>query len=143
MVGSGCNVKSMAYVENVAAFLSHARGLGAGVHCYNYVDKPDLSMNELVALAKAELGLSERTIRLPYSVGLLLGYGVDLLATVTKKSFPVSAIRIRKFCATTRFSTSIEKAGFVAPVKLLEGLRRTIRYEFLEPDNKKKVFLSE
>lgn len=50
MVGAGTNYKSMAYVGNIVAFikylLSHSH---AGYEVYNYIDKPDLSMNELVA----------------------------------------------------------------------------------------------
>lgn len=50
MIGSGQNRKSMAYVENVAAFIEHALGFGPGVHIYNYIDKPDFDMNTLVAI---------------------------------------------------------------------------------------------
>ena len=51
IVGDGRNRKSMAYVDNVAAFLAHVRDRGPGLHAYNYVDKPDLDMNRLIALA--------------------------------------------------------------------------------------------
>ena len=47
MVGSGLNRKSMAYVENVAAFLEFALTFKPGTHVYNYIDKPDSNMNEL------------------------------------------------------------------------------------------------
>jgi GlcNAc-P-P-Und epimerase len=51
VIGDGRNRKSMAYVENVADFLAHALRFGPGVHVFNYVDKPDMDMNELVTLA--------------------------------------------------------------------------------------------
>ncbi len=35
MVGNGKNVKSMAYVENVAAFIEYILNFGPGVHIYN------------------------------------------------------------------------------------------------------------
>ena len=38
MVGPGNNIKSMAYVENIAAFLMHVLTLGPGTHISNYVD---------------------------------------------------------------------------------------------------------
>ena len=41
MVGSGTNRKSMAYVENVAAFLEYSLSFQSGLHVHNYVDKPD------------------------------------------------------------------------------------------------------
>jgi GlcNAc-P-P-Und epimerase len=56
MVGSGRNVKSIAYVENIAAFLEHSLSFTPGVHLYNYIDKPDLDMNRLVNTVRNELG---------------------------------------------------------------------------------------
>ena len=55
MFGNGRNVKSLAYVENVAKFLVHCVGEKPGVHVYNYIDKPDLSMNQLVQVARKTL----------------------------------------------------------------------------------------
>jgi nucleoside-diphosphate-sugar epimerase len=56
MVGNGENRKSMAYVENITAFLEYSMGFEPGVHTYNYVDKPDFSMNSLVANVNRILG---------------------------------------------------------------------------------------
>jgi len=43
-VGNGKNRKSMAYVENVAAFLEYAMGFEPGVHTYSFIDNPDFTM---------------------------------------------------------------------------------------------------
>jgi GlcNAc-P-P-Und epimerase len=59
MVGSGRNVKSMAYVENIAAFLEFSLTFGPGCYVYNYVDKPDFDMNALVATVRKRLGAGE------------------------------------------------------------------------------------
>ena len=132
MVGSGENVKSMAFVENVASFLAAARRFGAGEHLFNYIDKPDLPMNELVALVKKRLGKPERIpFRIPYAMGYAGGLLLDAVSKVTGREFPISAIRVKKFCATTQFrSSGIAATGFVAPVSLRDGLDRTIDYEF-------------
>ena len=39
-----------------AAFIEHAMSFQPGVHVCNYVDKPDFSMNELVASVRSQLG---------------------------------------------------------------------------------------
>lgn len=143
MVGKGNNIKSMAYVENLAALLEYAMTFRPGLHLYNYVDKPDLDMNSLVTLVKQSLGMPIAGFRIPYWLGLAGGYFFDFLAKLSGKRFPVSAIRVRKFCATTQFSTSISNTGFVPPVPLLEGLKRTIKYEFQEKVKDEKVFFSE
>ena len=144
MVGRGKNVKSMAYVENVAAFLEYSLTLGTGSYLYNYIDKPDFDMNALVGRVREQLGWErDGGFRLPYAVGLAAGYAFDVMAWVTRRSLPISSIRVRKFCATTQFATSVDRTAFVAPVSLEEGLRRTVRHEFLEDHNEEKVFFTE
>ena len=84
MVGDGRNRKSMAYVENVAAFLQYAVGFKPGVHIYNYIDKPDSTMNELVGTVNRMLGKPEQIgLRLPFAVGYAIGKCFDALAAVT------------------------------------------------------------
>lgn len=131
MIGSGENRKSMAYVENVAAFLEFSLGFGPGVHVYNYVDKPDFDMNSLVECARQVMGIEGGTrLRVPYGVGMVIGKALDGVARLSGRSFPISAIRIQKFCANTVFETAVGETGFQAPVPLAEGLDRTIRQEF-------------
>ena len=143
MVGNGRNLKSMAYVENVVAFIEHSLGFGPGVHIYNYVDKPDFDMNTLVSTVLNELGKSDKIrLRLPYPVGYGIGKIFDLLSFISGRKLPISSIRVKKFCSDTMFETSIARTGFIPPVSLAEGLRRTIRYEFIERHNG-EVFYTE
>ena len=133
MVGDGKNRKSIAYVENVAAFLEYALTFGIGVHTYNYVDKPDLTMNELLGTLNRILGKREKIgLRIPYTAGFIVGKGFDMIAALTGKRFQISSIRIKKFVTNSVYNTAIDKAGFVAPVSLTEAIERTVRYEFLE-----------
>jgi len=144
MVGAGNNRKSMAYVENVAAFIRFSMNLLPGVHIYNYVDKPDFTMNELVKKIKNILGKSEMIrIRIPFFIGLVIGKGFDLVATLTKRNFAINSIRIRKFCADSVYSTAADMAGFIAPVSLQDALEKTIKHEFLESHAGDVLFLSE
>ena len=56
MVGSGTNVKSMAYVGNIVAFVKFLiDNIANGYNVYNYIDKPDTNMNDLVALVEKVL----------------------------------------------------------------------------------------
>lgn len=87
MIGSGNNQKSMAYVENVAAFLYFVTQLKAGRHIFNYVDKPDFTMNQLTEIICLALQKQKSDLRIPYSLGLLAGYGFDLLAKIMGKIF--------------------------------------------------------
>lgn len=144
MVGNGENRKSMAYVENVAAFIEYSLGVKPGVHIYNYIDKPDFTMNGLVATVNRILGRSENIIfRLPFSIGFLIGKGFDLVAALNGRQFPVSALRVKKFCANSVYGTAIDRTGFVPPVSLNQALERTIRYEFVEKHENEVVFFTE
>ena len=132
MVGRGNNRKSMAYVGNVAAFIkfcyeNHTKGL----NIYNYTDKPDLTMNELVDQAEESLSRKLPSLRLPYWMGLVGGYGFDFLTWVTGIKFPINSVRIKKFCATTQYdATKAHNSGFIAPFTLAEGLDITLKSEF-------------
>jgi len=141
MVGSGKNYKSMAYVENVASFIKYMIFNGKGYQLYNYIDKPDLTMNDLVSIVKEKMGKKGNTgIHLPYWLGYFGGLIFDLLSKITGKKFPISSIRVKKFCATTQFETSInEKTTFIPPISLEEGLKRTIEFEFLKKSERESI----
>jgi hypothetical protein len=61
------------------------------------------------------------------------GLFFDAIAKITGKKLPISSIRVKKFCANTMFeSNNIKKTIFTPPVSLQEGLKNTIKYEFID-----------
>lgn len=132
MVGAGDNRKSMAYVENVAAFLRFLAAASPGTQTYNYSDAPDMDMNALVATIRAHLGFSTQArARLPLSLGVYAGTVCDWIAHLSGRSLPISAVRIKKFCANTRVSAARALAtGFRPSYSLEDGVRRFLHYEF-------------
>ncbi len=144
MFGDGKNKKSMAYVENVAAFIEYCLSFKKGLHIYNYIDKPDFDMNTLISNTREEL-FNKKNIgfRFPAMIGLFIGIFFDLVSKIIRKNLPISRIRIKKFMGTTQFSSSIFKTDFVPSVTLEEGLRKTIKYEFLEDNSDKPTFDTE
>lgn len=144
MVGTGENRKSMAYVENLAAFIEYSISFKPGVHTYNFIDKPDFTMNQLVYFVKRILSHSDKIgLRLPYPVGYAVGKGFDLVAAITGKRFAISSIRVKKFCANSVYNTSIDETGFVPPVPFLQALDQTIRHEFIEEHDDDPLYFSE
>lgn len=135
MIGKGHNRKSIAYVDNVASFIEYAIRFGPGLHLFNYVDKPDLSMNELVSYVNESLGRSlKNRIRIPYALGLLIAKLFDITGTLLKKQFPVSSIRVKKFSSNSVYESSVNSTKFKAPNDLLSAIRKTIKYEFKDRD---------
>jgi nucleoside-diphosphate-sugar epimerase len=102
-------------------------------------------MNELVSqvrealLAKKGVGL-----RIPKWLGLTIGYTLDFFSKFVKKNFPISAIRVKKFTASSEFeSAKFELIGFEPPFTLEEGIQRTLETDFLNPDPKQEIFFTE
>jgi len=138
MVGKGINRKSMGFVLNLTSFLTTLLKSEPGQFVYNYADKPDLRIDELVRLTRNALGKrSDLSFRFPYVIGLLGGYAFDFLAKVTGKTYPISPIRIKKFSADTVVSAEkVKDTGFTAPYLLTDGLKRMIASEFLQNPNR-------
>jgi len=145
MVGNGTNKKSMAYVGNIVAFIQFCiETQKPGYHLFNYIDKPDMNMNELVQQVEKSLNKKLPAVRLPYWLGYAGGLSFDLLAKVSGKKFSVSAVRVKKFCATTQFDATVaHSSGFKAPFTLSEGLHRTLHYEFIDTEKDEVVFETE
>ena len=130
VIGDAKNKKSMAYIENVTQFLVRTLQFGAGQHVFNYADKPDLATEELITVACCAFG-RKLPPRIPLFVGLSGGYIFDLLALVTGKKFPVSAVRVRKFLANTQIGTKrLEELGWEPAFTLKDGLSRMIAHDF-------------
>lgn len=145
MVGNGNNKKSMAYVGNIVAFTKFLiENKTTGYNVYNYIDKPDFNMNELVGHVSKVLNKHIPTTHFPYWLGMLGGYGFDLLAKITSKKLTVSSVRVKKFCATTEFdATKVKETGFKAPYTLGEGLARTLEFEFIHDASNGITFKTE
>ncbi len=142
--GPGTNHKSMAYVQNVAEFLAFSTQFEPGQYLYNYVDNPNLDMNTLVKFARSVLfGKDGAVFRLPAWLGILIGYSFDALSFITGKKLAVSSIRVKKFMGTTAFNTSVIQTGFMPSFTLVEGIKRTLQWEFLEDHSCDKLFYSE
>lgn len=131
MVGSGRNVKSLAYVGNVAAFLAHSLSFQPGIHILNYVDLPDMTTRDLVNHALRCLGRTGGTPSVPRPIAMAGARVLDAVARVTGRTFPISAVRVRKFCESTQFRAERAlQSGFLPPFSLSEGLDQTIQSEF-------------
>lgn len=144
IVGTGLNKKSMAYVGNLVSFIKYKiNSKFTGYNIYNYSDKPDYSMIELVSLVKNKINIKIFDFKIPYFIGILVGYFFDFLSFIFRTNFSISSVRVKKFCATTQFSSSKAHAEFQPPDTLIEGLNNTLDYEFLKNNKDDVLFFSE
>ena len=144
MIGGGKNKKSMAYVGNIVSFIKNCIDKKEpGLKVYNYVDKPDFNMTELVSLVQKKINVKIPKQKIPFWFGMVAGYCFDLLAFILKKKLPISSVRVKKFCATTEFNANKVNAVFNAPYTLEDGLNKTLEHEFINPQKDDILFFSE
>lgn len=145
MVGKGINKKSMAYVGNIVAFVKYMiDNVKDGYNVFNYIDKPDFTMNELILHIEKVLKKRIPKTHFPYWMGMCGGYCFDILAKITGEKLPISSVRVKKFCATTEYdATKVGQTDFKAPFTLAEGLARTLEFEFVNPRKDDIIFKSE
>ena len=144
MIGKGQNKKSMAYVGNIVALIKNRLEKSEpGYHIFNYADKPDFSMTELTQLIEKKMNIKLSKYRIPFWIGMLVGYGFDLISLLLRKNLTVSSVRIKKFCATTQFDASKIHNIFNAPHSLGEGLDKTLEHEFINSKEDEVLFYTE
>ena len=119
--------------------------LGSGRHVCNCVDTPEFDMNQLVTQVRGKrMGKYDAGPRMPLAVGMAIGHAFDLVATLTGKTFLISAIRVQNFTSFTQFSSAARSCfGFEPPFTIQEGLDRTLETEFLSPDPDADLFYTE
>jgi nucleoside-diphosphate-sugar epimerase len=129
-VGDGRNIKSVGYVENVAAAaLFLIDRMKAGVQVYNYADSPHLSTRELVRCIAANLHISVPFLRIPKSMALACALPFDVLAKATGKDLPLTANRIDKFTRPTHhLAEKLRTAGYEPPYGLVKGIQKTVAW---------------
>lgn len=144
MIGKGQNKKSMAYVGNIVALIKdRLEKQEEGLHIFNYADKPDFSMSELVSVIESKMKISIPKLRIPYFIGMLIGYMFDGFSFITRKKLSISSVRIKKFCATTQFNSSKVHLTFKSPYSLQQGLDKTLEHEFINEKKDDVLFFSE
>jgi hypothetical protein len=74
---------------------------------------------------------------------MAIGTAFDAVARMTGRTFPISRVRVRKFCAETSFTSAASATGFTPPVALPTAIERTVRHEFLESHAGEELFAGE
>jgi nucleoside-diphosphate-sugar epimerase len=146
MVGSGKNRKSMAYVKNVVHFIYKCTNDVNQNGLYNYIDGPDMTMNELVLTTRQKLfDKNYIGLRLPYWLALIFGHFLDLVSQLSRRSLPISSIRVKKFVAWSQFASNKSSLdNFSPPYTIQQGIERTLDYEFIsKQDPNREVFFTE
>ena len=129
-VGDGANIKSIGYVENIAAAALYLKErMKPGVEIYNYADSPHMATRDIVASMAKGLRVKVPSLRIPKALALACAFPLDVVAKVTKRDLPLTAKRIAKFTDSTHHQAEkILRAGFEPPYSLETGIQRTVAW---------------
>jgi nucleoside-diphosphate-sugar epimerase len=138
IIGNGKNIKSIAYVENVAAFIELTLGLKKpGVYIFNYADKPDFTIKKFACTVQKILFKEKKFFfHIPYFIALIISTALDFFSLVTKIHFDVSRSRVKKFCINSIIDSNKSLKIFKPSISINSALRKTLNHEFLNKNNK-------
>lgn len=135
-VGSGSNIKSIAYVENIVeATLFALTKEPSGVCLFNYVDGPAMTAHDIAELQARLLGKSIRG-SVPLKLAIFLSLPFDLAIKLSGKNLSISSARVKKFCTQTfHGAEKIKEMGFRPRVSIEDGMAKMIRWYLNTPKN--------
>jgi nucleoside-diphosphate-sugar epimerase len=129
-VGKGDNIKSVAYVENLAdATIFAIQHIQPGIEILNYSDEPQMTTSQIVDIISDIMQRGLPKLRIPLRLATSIGSAFDLLAKLTGRNLPITAARMRKFATATHHkSGKIREMGFKQKVTIREGFDRMVEW---------------
>lgn len=131
-VGSGKNVKSMIYIDNLtSALLYLLYRLNNGEQAIvNAADKPDMTSSDIIGRIYASLGRTHPRLHLPLALACALAAPFDAFSALSGMDIGISRKRVRKLAdATTRYpAVRLGQSGFQQEILLPEGISRMVEW---------------
>jgi nucleoside-diphosphate-sugar epimerase len=147
IVGTGDNLRSMAYIDNLCQGLILA-GLveKANGEIYWIADKRPYSMNEVIETVKFLLDsefnqkCAKTNLKLPglaSEIALFLDASLQTIGTYNQKIHVLSEMNKTIACSITKAQQEI---GYNPKVNLEEGMRRSLKWLSQQPESNNNVF---
>ncbi len=129
-IGSGNHVKSMVSLSNLIDMILFAIDhLKPGLEIYNCIDKPYVTVHQLMEIIGSNKGFRYPAIRIPYGFALAIGKVFDVLSKVLNKDLPINSDRMYKLNTATHFlGEKIRKAGYVQQHTIEKEIGRTCQW---------------
>jgi GlcNAc-P-P-Und epimerase len=128
-IAEGSNIKSLAYVENIAdATLFGLEKTQTGELLFNYVDYPQMSSREIADM-QAEFLNKKIKLTLPLWLAVSLARPFDLAIKISGRNLKISSARVKKLCTQTfHKADKIRQIGFKPRHEMKDGMQRMIRW---------------
>lgn len=116
MIGKGDYIKSMIARKNLIdlnLFLLK-RGVDIKLEAFNCIDKPYISLNQLMTLVAEEDGFSIPKISIPLWLAYLMATPFEILSKLSGKDLKVNWNRLKKFSTSTDYrAEKIRSIGYI------------------------------
>ena len=120
-------IKSICYVENIAAFLAFLAQEQTKEKEFLFADEEQLPIWEIANLIKTRLGIKRNILTIPQWVLLPIARIFDLVGSVLKVNLPINSSRVKTVNMSTGMEMSrAQEAGFVHPYTSKIGLQKTV-----------------
>jgi nucleoside-diphosphate-sugar epimerase len=125
----------MVSLENLVDMTTFAiQKLKPGLQIFNTVDKPYITVRELMEIIASNKGFHLPIIRLPLWSAVFIGKIFDLIGAIVKKDIPINSERMKKLDTSTEYySEKIREMGYVQKHTIEEEIRRTCKWYLENP----------
>ena len=126
IIGSGKNIKSIAYVDNlVDSVIFCLNKIKDPIFIYNYCDYPQKNVSEQSFLISSILG-TKTPFKIPLWLTKFFTFPVDIIQDLIKKDLMINSMRLNKFTLPTYFiADKIRNRGFVQKISIEKAIRNT------------------
>ena len=129
-IGDGSHIKSMVSLENLIDMVYWCFDrFKPGIQIYNTLDKPYITVKELMKIIASHKGFSMPTIQVHLGFVIFIGKIFDVIAKILKKDLSINSDRMRKFATSTEYySEKIREDGYVQQHSIEKEISSTIEW---------------
>lgn len=137
MIGSGNNIKSMVALDNLCDMTYFMFDkMKPGVQNLNCIDKPYVTVNDVMKIVAKTKGFQMPSLRIPYFIAYSIGLVFDVLGKITGKDYRLNSDRVTKFVTATDYrAEKIREMGYVQQHSIEDAMTRMVEW-YVQDKNK-------
>ena len=130
MVGNGNHIKSMIALENMVDMTYFMiNKFKPGVQNFNCIDKPYLTVKQLMRTISKNDGFSMPIVYIPFWFSIAIGKVFDVFGKIINKDLPINSDRMKKFGTSTDYrAEKIREMGYVQQHSIEDVFKKTCEW---------------
>ncbi len=130
MVGNGNHIKSIVALENMVDMTYFMiNKFKPGLQNFNCIDKPYLTVQQLMKTIAKNVGFSMPKIYIPLWIAISIGKVFDLFGKIIGKELPINSDRMKKFGTSTDYrAEKIRELGYIQQHSIEDVFKQTCEW---------------